>query len=55
MRLTVQLLIKSPEKFLCMIRNLVTKTYAKFVTLHSSPKIFKNTKKIEKIHMDFEN
>ena len=33
--ITVQLLVQSPGEFLCVIWNLVTKTFLKFVTLHS--------------------
>ena len=40
--ITVQPLVQSPGKFLCVIWNLVTKPYQKFVTLSSFFKIFKN-------------
>ena len=49
--ITVQLLIQSPGKFVCVIWNLVTKTYPKFVTRCS---FFKNVEKIEKFHTDSE-
>ena len=45
----VQLLVQSSGKFLCVIWNLGSKTYPKFVTLRSFFKIFKHVKKIEKI------
>ena len=38
--ITAQLLVQSPGEFLCVIWNLVTKTYSKFVRLHSFLKIF---------------
>ena len=54
----MRLLVQFPGKLLCVMSNLVTKTYPEFVTLHSRLKffflIFKNVKKIEKIHMDSE-
>ena len=53
--ITVQLLVQSPGKFLCLIWNLVTKTHPEFVTLRSLLKIFKNVEKIEKIHLDSKN
>ena len=56
--ITVQLLVQSLGKFLCVIWNLGIKSYPKFVTLRAFFKIFeqnfKNVKKIEKIQMDSE-
>ena len=46
--ITVQLFAQSPRKFVCVILNLVTKTYPKFVTLRLFFKIQKkNSKSIE--------
>ena len=44
------MLIQSPGKSLCVISNLGTKIYPKFIKLRS---FFKSKKKIEKIQMDF--
>ena len=41
----VQLFGQSSVKFLCVIWNLVTKTYQKFITLRSFFKVFNNAKK----------
>ena len=43
--ITVQLLVRLLRKFLCVIWNLVTKTYPKFVTIRSLLKIFQIFKK----------
>ena len=43
--ISVQLSVQSSEKSLCVIWNLCTKTYQKFVNLLSFFKIFKNVKK----------
>ena len=50
--ITVQLLVQSPWKFLCVTWNLRTKIYLKFVPLRSFFKIFKNVKKIEKFQIN---
>ena len=42
--MTVQLLVQSPRKFLCVLYNLGTKTYPKFVAILSFFKIFKKIK-----------
>ena len=44
----MQLLVQSPEKYLCVIWNHVIKTCPKFVTLRSFFKIFKKLFKNEK-------
>ena len=57
--ITLHLLVQSsPGKFLCVIWNLVTKTYLKFVTLYvylsTFLKLFQKPQIIEKFHMDLE-
>ena len=52
----MKLLVQLTGKFLCVIWNLVTKTYQKFVTLRSLKnfqKSFINAKKLKKILIDF--
>ena len=47
--ITAQPLVESPDKFLCMIRDLVTKKYRKFIALRSFFEIFKKKFKNAKI------
>ena len=41
----MQLLVQSPGKFLCVVWNLVRKTFPKFITLRLFFKIFKKVKR----------
>ena len=52
--IAVKLLAPSPGKFICVIWNLVTKTYSKFITLRSFWTFLNFVKKIEIIYMNSE-